>query len=182
MCTLAELEEKYLWIRLVKYWQHSATGCHLHDCSFFCYPLTCFFWQVAILLSLQLAAEIQEDFFFVFFCFQFLMQRWKICSFYFYRKYLQFFQEAIWMQIFLLLSRGDLQVDVFSLWVWAQPEAALHTSPELCQGKLAQWHWGQFKAISFSIMCNLTFLVLLDKSSENDFIFTLFKLLKYFFS
>lgn len=123
-----------------------------------------------------------RGFFLCFFCFQFLMQRWKICSFYFYRKYLQFFQEAIWMQIFLLLSRGDLQVDVFSLWVWAQPEAALHTSPELCQGKLAQWHWGQFKAISFSIMWNLAFLVLSDKSSENDFIFTLFKLLKYFFS
>lgn len=30
-------------------------------------------------------------------------------------------------------------------------------------------------------MWNLTFLILSDKASENDFIFTLFKLLKYFF-
>lgn len=47
MCTLAELGEKCLWIRLVKYWQYSAIVFHLRDCSLLCYPLTCFFYMTS---------------------------------------------------------------------------------------------------------------------------------------
>lgn len=123
-----------------------------------------FFWQVAILLSLQLAAEIQEDFLIYFFVFNSECRGEKSVPFTSTESIYNSPRRHFEYRFFSLLSKGDLQVDVFSLWVWAQPEAALHTSPELCQGKLVQWPWGQFKAISFSIMWNLTFLVLSDSA------------------
>lgn len=98
-------------------------------------------------------------------------------------------------KVFTIPPGGNLNTDfsvvvkaVIYRWVFfhceLEPSQKLHCTPvpEPCQGKPVQWHWGQFKEIRFSIMWNLTFSILSDVSSENDFIFTFFKLLKYFFS
>ena len=84
-------------------------------------------------------------------------------------------------RFFCCCPSGNLQVDVVHCEF--EHSLKLYCTPvtEPCRGEPVQWHWGQFKETRFSIMWNLTFLVLLDMSSKNDFIFTLFKILTYFF-
>lgn len=132
-----------------------------------------------MLLSLQLTAEVQEDFFFPP---PILNAEVKILFL------------LVLQKVFTIPPGGNLNTD-FSLVVKAviyrwmffhcgfEHSQKLHCTPvpEPCQGKPVQWHWGQFKEIRFSITWNLTFLVLSDMSSENNFIFTLFKFLKCFF-
>lgn len=137
---------------------YSAVGCHLHDCSFLCYPLTCSFWLVAILLSLQLCDCWNSG---EFFCFVFNSEcRGGNCVLFCYAGDIY---NSPWRQFeysFFSCQVDNLQVDFFIFffphwerYAWTQPRSCT-VQQFLSQSKPVQWHWGQFKGVKYSIMWN----------------------------
>lgn len=161
---------------------YSAVGCHLHDCSFLCYPLTCSFWLVAILLSLQLCDCWNSG---EFFCFVFNSEcRGGNCVLFCYAGDIY---NSPWRQFeysFFSCQVDNLQVDFF-IFFFPTGKGMLEHSPEAV---LYSSSWAKVNLFSdtevsskglSTALCEIRMvLVLSDISSENNFIFK--QLLKRF--